>query len=155
MLNLSLGFSFLFISFDSSQLRGGLSLFYTPQYQYLKAVSYFLSSHLECQPVFYSEAALPIQLSDLLALIIFFPLFQRDADINRWFTENNVSKCTESAAGLCARLFFFSRAVCRCLKGEDVRVEVFPAALELSIFLERGLLEDKLQCLFIGHSISP
>lgn len=44
-------------------LKWGMSLFYTPQYQYFKAVSYVLFSHFECLPVFYSEAALPIELS--------------------------------------------------------------------------------------------
>lgn len=53
----SLRFCFIFIYFW--HLNWGKE-FYTPSYQYLKAVFSFLSSHLECPPVFYSEAALLI-----------------------------------------------------------------------------------------------
>lgn len=96
----------------------------------LKAVFLlFLSSHLECQPVFYSEAALPISLSNLLALILLFFSLLKRRRYHYWLNQIWMHRVRRRFV---RSAFLFLKIVCRCLNREDV-CESFQSLLSCTL----------------------
>lgn len=109
----------LFIYF--CHLTGGMSLFYTPQYQFFKAVSLVFCPHiLNVSQYFIQKLPCPSNCQSLF--FVFFLSFKEMQIYYCWLNQNNASKCTQSDTGLCAWLFF-SKIMCICLnRGRRVKV---------------------------------